>query len=99
MKHFAVRQTHDTSALLRRTRGYLVSRLHLGSRSARYAIGWVDLLAFEAIANAQIKIAAFRIGGEELTVLLRRDVKVAIYRAVAELQIKLPLAGRICGRS
>jgi len=55
------------------------------------------MLALEVIADLAGKISTFGVGGQEVTILCRREVQVAIDFAAMKDQVERTLGRNICG--
>jgi hypothetical protein len=55
------------------------------------------MLVPEAIADVAGEILAFGIGGQEVTILLRREVKVAVEFAGTKTKIEGTVGRKVCG--
>ena len=56
----------------------------------------MNLFTGEVVTNVATKIAPFGIGRQELFILLQRYFEVTVDAAVANLQVKKTLEGKVC---
>jgi hypothetical protein len=56
-----------------------------------------EVLIREAVADVAGKVLAFRIGGQEVAILLRGEIEVAIDFAAMEAQVERTPSRNVCG--